>query len=310
MTSDVSAFTVRPLTAADADSALEIARLCDIADTGEADTDPADILEWLRDDGAGRAVGIAGSGGLDGYAFARRWPGHGAIDVDVRIRPGADPAPGPLLLERARAEAARIDPSRPVHMFVHVDDRVRRGWVEESGAAAVRHFWRMATTLDHEPPNPVLPADVVIRPVADEETDLRVVADVIQTAFAEHFGHEAGERPSYDEFVRRSHEAAGFDIGLWWLALVEGAPAAALIGRHFAAEGIGFVNSLGTLREFRGRGLGRALLLTAFKAFHARGLARAELGVDAANPTGAVRLYESVGMHAAQTWAVYEWSVS
>jgi ribosomal protein S18 acetylase RimI-like enzyme len=307
MTSYLSAFTVRRLTEADADSALEIARLCDIADTGEADTDLDDILEWLRDDATGRALGVAGSDGLDGYAYARKWPGHSAIDVDVRIRPGAELAAGPMLLERVRAEAARIDPTRPIHMFVHVDDDVRQGWVEDTGATVVRHFWRMVTTLDSEPRDPDVPSGVVVRPVRDDEADLRVVADVIQTAFAEHFGHEAGERPSYDEFVRRSRGAAGFDIGLWWLALVDGAPAAALIGRHFETEGIGFVNSLGTLAEFRGRGLGRALLLTAFKEFRARGLARAELGVDAANPTGAVRLYESVGMHAAQTWAVYAW---
>jgi hypothetical protein len=30
------------------------------------------------------------------------------------------------------------------------------------------------------------------------------------------------------------------------------------------------------------------------------------LGVDATNPTGAVRLYESVGMQAEHSWAVIE----
>jgi len=307
VTPDLSATSVRPLTVADADSALDIARLCDIADTGEADTDAADILEWLRNDAGGIALGIAGPDRLDAYAWARKWPGHAAIDVDVRVRPGADPAPGPVLLEQVRAAAARIDPTRPVHMFVHVDDRIRQRWVEDSGGTVVRHFWRMVAPLDTEVPEPPALPDVVIRRVADTESDLRVVADVVQTAFAEHFGHDAGERPSYDEFVTRSHAAAGFDIGLWWLALVDGEPASALIGRHFESEGVGFVNSLGTLRQFRGRGLGRALLLTAFHEFRARGLARAELGVDAANPTGAVRLYESVGMHAAHTWAVFEW---
>jgi len=310
MTSQVSAPAVRPLTTADADEALDIARLCDIAEMGEADTDLEDVLEWLRDDDAGAAVGVAGPDGLVGYAWTRKWPGHVAVDVDVRLRPGADPSMGPLLLERVRAEAARVDASRPVHMFVHVEDRVRQRWVQATGGTVVRHFWRMVTDLDADPPAPSLPPDVVIRPVANVEADLRTVADVIQTAFADHFGHAPDERPSYGEFVSRSFEAAGFDIGLWWLALVGEQPAAALIGRHFETEGTGFVNSLGTLAEFRGRGLGRALLLTAFREFRARGLARAVLGVDAANPTGAVRLYESVGMDAAHAWAVWEWSVS
>ena len=307
MTSRVSPSTVRPLTAADVDSALDIARLCDITETGEADTDPEDVLEWLRDDAPGRAFGIPGPDGLVAYAWARRWPGHAAVDVDVRIRPSADPEPGPMLLDLARAEARSAEPSRPAHMFVHVDDRLRQRWLDDVGASVVRHFWRMVAPLDAEPPAPVLQPGVVIRGVADVESDLRIVADVIQTAFAEHFGHEADERPSYDEFVSHSHQAAGFDINLWWLALVDGAPAAALIARHFETEGTGYVNSLGTLAGYRGRGLGRALLLTAFREFRARGLARAALGVDAANPTGAVRLYESVGMHAAHEWAVYEW---
>jgi ribosomal protein S18 acetylase RimI-like enzyme len=50
------------------------------------------------------------------------------------------------------------------------------------------------------------------------------------------------------------------------------------------------------LREFRGRGLGRALLHTAFAEFRRRGLPKAGLSVDATNPTGALGLYESVGM--------------
>jgi len=47
---------------------------------------------------------------------------------------------------------------------------------------------------------------------------------------------------------------------------------------------------------WRGRGLGQALLLASFAEFHRRCRMRVELGVDSANPTGATRLYERVGM--------------
>ncbi len=51
----------------------------------------------------------------------------------------------------------------------------------------------------------------------------------------------------------------------------------------------------------------RAVLLrTAFAELHAHGYRRIALGVDAANPTGAVALYESVGRRADQEWRVYE----
>jgi ribosomal protein S18 acetylase RimI-like enzyme len=59
----------------------------------------------------------------------------------------------------------------------------------------------------------------------------------------------------------------------------------------------GYLGALGVRRPWRGRGYGRALLLYSFREFRLRGMSRATLGVDAANPTGATALYESVGMH-------------
>ena len=66
---------------------------------------------------------------------------------------------------------------------------------------------------------------------------------------------------------------------------------------------------LGVRRPWRGRGIGRALLLSAFVAVQARGGEAVELGVDAANPTGATRLYEDVGMHELHSFEVWEKSL-
>lgn len=253
----------------------------------------------------GQSFGVPGETGLDAYAWVHKRPGHLALDMDVRVRPGADPAHGPVLLDLVRRTGAEIDPTRALHVFVHVDDAERREWLTAAGGRTVRHFWRMVRDLDTEIAEPGLPADVVIRTVEDVETDLRTVADVVHTSFADHFGHDSGQAPSYEDFISRTHEESGFDLRLWWLALVDGRPAAALVARQLD-ENDGFVNLLGTLAEHRGRGLGRALLLTAFREFRARRYARAMLGVDATNPTGAVRLYESVGMRAEHSWAVIE----
>ena len=48
-------------------------------------------------------------------------------------------------------------------------------------------------------------------------------------------------------------------------------------------------------RPWRGRGIGRALLLQECAELRRRGVAHAYFAVDAANPTGALRLFESVG---------------
>ena len=70
--------------------------------------------------------------------------------------------------------------------------------------------------------------------------------------------------------------------------------------------GLGWIESLAVRRPERARRLGKALLLHAFHVLRSRGRSAAGLTVDAANPTGAVRLYESVGMHSVREQVTYE----
>ena len=66
------------------------------------------------------------------------------------------------------------------------------------------------------------------------------------------------------------------------------------------------MGELGVLAPWRGRGIATALLGRAFATFASRGLPRVMLNVDSENSTGAVRLYERVGMRTARAWDVYE----
>jgi mycothiol synthase len=63
-----------------------------------------------------------------------------------------------------------------------------------------------------------------------------------------------------------------------------------LLGAKYA-----WVNNVGTLKAWRGRGIASALISTALAAYRDDGLDMAALGVDSDNPTGAYRLYESLG---------------
>ena len=58
----------------------------------------------------------------------------------------------------------------------------------------------------------------------------------------------------------------------------------------------GWIGTLAVRPAWRRRGLGRALLLEGFRRFAASGESHVALGVDSENPSGATRLYESVGM--------------
>ena len=68
----------------------------------------------------------------------------------------------------------------------------------------------------------------------------------------------------------------------------------------------GWIGILGTRRGYRKLGLGRAMLLAGLQHLKANGVENARLNVDAANPTGALRLYESVGFSVLHSWQSYE----
>jgi ribosomal protein S18 acetylase RimI-like enzyme len=175
----------------------------------------------------------------------------------------------------------------------------------EVGGVVIRRFFRMGIefTDDEVIDVPVPGAGIEVRLVTAESADLRTMYTIVDTAFGDHFGHEA---ETFE--VWRSHSADGpcADLSLWWLAAVDGVPAAGLYGSTLPTSG--YVDTLGTLREFRGNGLGRLLLLTAFAEFHRRGFRKVALGVDATNPTGALGLYESAGMRAEHQGLRYELS--
>jgi GNAT superfamily N-acetyltransferase len=70
--------------------------------------------------------------------------------------------------------------------------------------------------------------------------------------------------------------------------------------------GGGWIHVLFTRRPWRARGVGAALLRDSFGRFWARDEHSIGLGVDAANATGAFRLYLRAGMLPVLGWVVYE----
>ena len=95
------------------------------------------------------------------------------------------------------------------------------------------------------------------------------------------------------------------DQSLWFVIRV-GTEIAAAVRNDAERRGGGYVGIIGVRRDWRGRGLAKALLLRTFGEFWQRGVTRVSLDVDADSPTGATRLYESVGMRVEGAMAVYE----
>jgi ribosomal protein S18 acetylase RimI-like enzyme len=126
-----------------------------------------------------------------------------------------------------------------------------------------------------------------------------------QETFADHWGFTP---TPYGEWLHWLMEMGDADPSLWFVAEVARKPAGLCVCQPFewGEPDCGWVSTLGVLPAFRGRGLGTSLLEHSLAAFQARGLARAGLGVDAENTTGAVRLYERVGMRVSERQDLWE----
>jgi len=291
---------IRDVTVEDTPAILDLVTLVDVAELGEPDHTELDIRPAIGEDFRGWV--IEDPDGLAGYGWAQRRPDHSSIKADVTVRPGRTELYKPLL-DLVRPAARELDPGVPIQITAVSQMGPKRRVLEASGGRIVRRFLRMAVELADSPsprlPEP--PLGVEIRCLGDDEADLRTMYGVVDAAFREHYGY-AGR--AFDEWHARLTARGLTDRSLWWLACVDGVPAAGLIGT--TAPSGGYVDTLGTRLEYRGSGLGRALLLTSFAEFHRRGLRKIVLGVDADNHTGAVELYQSLGMAAMLEALLYE----
>ncbi len=299
-------YAVRPARPDDAEAVHALVVASDIAEFGESDFS----IERLRDDWQGRdlerdiLVATAPDGAVIGYAWVgdRR---HVRIDVEVYVHPTHfGRGIGTALVRRAEARAREHVPLAPpearvvVHNWINALNANACSLLEREGYAPVRYFWRMETELTEPPPAAAWPAGIAVRPFVPGR-DERTAYATVEEAFADHWGHVPR---TYEEWAKHRF-GASFDPALWFLALAGDQPAGAALCS--VSEGIGWVDTLAVRRPWRRRGLGAALLRHAFAEFFQRGIRRVALGVDAASPTGATRLYEGAGMKVAQQYATY-----
>lgn len=297
--------TYRPATPDDAPACCDLVMAVDVEEYGEPDYDVTDVHDdWSRERfDLARDTWLVhdAKNMLIGYGIAWDKQPHALVQADVFVHPEA-PDLYPWLVaavSRRAAEHAATSGATTTHVFSSEPNKRRAGALTDAGYEIVRVFRRMVVDLATPPPRPEPPDGVTIRAVTAD--DLRTCWAVMNESFARHFDFVAG---TYDEWHARLVDTEHYAPGYWWLADVNGVPSALLIGQRH--EQNGWVRVLGTLPAARGRGAGTALLLTAFAAFRADGAPKAGLGVDSANETGAMALYERIGMRAEQRYDCYE----
>lgn len=263
---------------------------------------PSDQFQPLRDvtiaEIGGRIVGHVKREWVDTNDGVREHRTGGAVDPTWRRR-GIGTA---LLRESERRSvmlAAEQSTDRPLVLGCFTDDRNvgAKALAQREGFAPARWFFNMHRTgLDRELPDlPPLPDGIEVRPV--DESQYRAIWRADIEAFRDHWG--GGDES--DEAFRRYQEAPDFDPSLWVVAWDGDEVAAACVNTIYAHEneelGLkrGWLDSVFTRRAWRKRGLASALIARSLHKLAERGIDVAALGVDADNPSGALRLYESFG---------------
>ena len=174
-------------------------------------------------------------------------------------------------------------------------------WIEEAfrlyrrfGFDPVRYFTEMERDL--AAPIPEVGADGVdIVPWSDDLSEGARLAQ--NAAFADHWGSPPTNREGWEHRLQRP----GTRLDLSYLAVVDQRVVGLATNGHYPEDTAvtghreGWIESLGVEREWRGRKVASALIVASFRAFVASGFTRAKLGVDTANPTGALALYDGLG---------------
>ena len=246
----------------------------------------------------GRIVGFARRDWVDTSDGLREYRSRGAVDPEWRRR-GVGTA---LLVACERAASALAgghDVDRPRCFGTFTEDRNAgaSALAERMGYEPARWFFDMERPgIDRDlPPIAALPAGVEVRPVSEEHLLQIWRADV--EAFRDHWG---GGDDSVEAF-RRYRDSPSFDPSLWVVAWDGDEVVAACINTIYAHENQasgqrkGWLDSVFTRRPWRRRGIAGALIDRSLHRLAERGMEAAALGVDADNPSGALRLYESHG---------------
>jgi mycothiol synthase len=164
------------------------------------------------------------------------------------------------------------------------------------GFEPVRWFEELGRSLEPLPPV-VVPDGVELVPWSlDRNEEYRLVHN---EAFADHWGSTPME-PSDWEDATVGHGARP-DVSFVAVEESTGRAIAICLNHAYPEDDEltgrreAWIDSLATLRGWRGRGVASALIARSLEAFAAEGFTHAMLGVDSDNPTGAARLYQSLG---------------
>ena len=176
------------------------------------------------------------------------------------------------------------------------------GFAASTDYAPFRYGFQMRRSLAEPIPDIPMPDGFEIRPVREEDHRRIWEADV--EAFRDHF--EPREHTE-DDFVA-TFAFPDLDTSMWRVAWEGDEVVGVVMNAIFPAENeligvkLGWLEHVSVRAPWRGRGVAKALIVSSMQLHRDKGMEFAALGVDAANPTGALALYEGLGFTPHQKW--------
>ncbi|MGH2509136.1 MAG: GNAT family N-acetyltransferase, partial [Ktedonobacteraceae bacterium] len=193
------------------------------------------------------------------------------------------------------AEKLLCEPRAMLTSWVEEVDGVAQELLVREGFLPERYSWHMEIKMEKAPPAAVWPDGVRVRsfvPGQDEYVAYEALAEAFQT-----IGGDLYE--TFEHWLWRGVKSSSFDPSRWFLAIGDNGEIAGVTLSEFqrsTESTIGWISEVAVRPTWRRRGLALALLYHTFGEFYRRGIFRCALTVDAANPSGATRLYEHAGM--------------
>jgi mycothiol synthase len=270
-----------------------------------------DVRLWTDEEGRIAAIGIVriappnaedSEPVVDGHLFLRVLPAARNAGLEAEI---VDWAAGRVrAVGQVRGQPAHLRAG--LHKTTPEYVAYRKGLLEDLGFRPVRYGYKMARPLSDPLPEPQFPPGYTLRTVAAAEQARWVEA--FNGSFIDHWNHHPLSEERNAHWISGPNYRAEGDL----VAVAADGTFAAFCrceinNEDNAATGRneGWIEVLGTRRGHRKLGLGRAMLLAGMHWLKGQGVETAVLGVDAENPTGALRLYESVGFVVANTTYTY-----
>jgi mycothiol synthase len=292
--------TTRPLRMTDSRAVFEVMAAQELAEVGEVVIEEADIVgDWQRPsyDLAASSVGVFDGDRLVGYAeVAGSFFGDAAVHPDYLGR-GIGTALSVWMRSLAKERGLEV-----IGMAVPEGSTADR-LLESLGYFVRWHSWVLQLPEGKEIEPQPLPEGYSIR-TAEGDADLRAVHDVLEDAFLE---WSERDRESFEDFDAKTMQRPGFEP--WNLRMVVD-DAGDCVGACYLqlSDTTGFVSRLATRKDQRGKGLARAMLVDAFANAREHGAKVSELSTD--SRTGALGLYEKVGMVVTSNWVHRAYNLS